>query len=65
LDAPDRRAVLQVVGRRVDISMGEAWGQRGPRTEIVAIGATGSIDTRLPEESVRRLYFGLSRRCRG
>ena len=43
-DVPDRRAVLQVVGRRVGISMHEEWDQRGPRTQIVAIGAAGSIE---------------------
>ena len=30
-DAPQRRAVLQVVGRRVDISLQDEWGQRAPR----------------------------------
>ena len=50
-DAPERRAVLQVVGKRVDISMQEGWGQRAPRTKIVAIGAAGSIDTRRLEET--------------
>jgi G3E family GTPase len=44
-DAPQRRAVLQVVGRRVDISIQEEWGERTPRTQIVAIGAAGTIDT--------------------
>jgi G3E family GTPase len=48
-DAPHRRAVLQVVGRRVDISIQEEWGQRPPRTQIVAIGAAGSIDASLLE----------------
>ena len=48
-DAPLRRAVLQVVGRRVDISIQEEWGQRAPRTQIVAIGAAGSIDASLLE----------------
>jgi len=43
-DAPQRRAVLQVVGRRVDISLDEEWGERAPRTQIVAIGAAGGID---------------------
>jgi len=43
-DAPHRRAVLQVVGRRVDISIQEEWGQRAPRTQIVAIGAAGRLD---------------------
>ena len=50
-DTPERRAVLQVVGKRVDISMQEEWGRRVPRTRIVAIGAAGSIDTRQLEES--------------
>jgi len=44
LDAPERRAVLQVVGRRVDISLGDAWEGRLRRTQIVAIGAAGAVD---------------------
>ena len=48
-NAPERRAVLQVVGRRVDISFQEDWGERAPRTKIVAIGAAGSIDANLME----------------
>ena len=51
-DAPQRRAVLQVVGRRVDISIQEEWGQRSPRTQIVAIGAAGSIDASLLEKTI-------------
>ena len=50
-DVPHRRAVLQVVGRRVDISIQEGWGQRTPRTQVVAIGAAGSIDADLLEET--------------
>jgi G3E family GTPase len=50
-DAPQRRAVLQVVGRRVDVSIQEEWGQRAPRTQIVAIGAAGSIDASLLEKT--------------
>jgi G3E family GTPase len=48
-DAAERRAVLQVVGRRVDISIQEEWGQRAPRTQVVAVGKAGSIDKRLME----------------
>jgi G3E family GTPase len=48
-DAPERRAVLQVVGRRVDISIQEEWGERALRTQVVAIGEAGSIDARLME----------------
>jgi G3E family GTPase len=50
-NAPDRRAVLQVVGRRVDISLQEEWGQRLPRTQIVAIGAAGGVDADLLERT--------------
>jgi G3E family GTPase len=50
-DAPHRRAVLQVVGRRVDISFQEDWGERAPRTQIIAIGAAGSIDASLMEKT--------------
>jgi len=50
-DAPERRAVLQVVGRRVDVSIEDKWGPRAPRTQIVAIGATGGIDPELLDET--------------
>jgi G3E family GTPase len=50
-EMPHRRAVLQVVGRRVDISIHEEWGERAPRTRIVAIGAAGSMDSSLIEKT--------------
>ena len=34
-----RRAVLQVVGRRVNITIQDGWKEEEPRTRIVAIGA--------------------------
>jgi G3E family GTPase len=34
-----RRVILQVVGKRVDIAVGDAWNGREPRTRIIAIGA--------------------------
>jgi hypothetical protein len=43
--------VLQVVGRRVDISIHDEWGHRAQRTQIVAIGAAGSIDADLLENT--------------
>jgi G3E family GTPase len=46
--APDRRAILQAVGRRVDISIREPWGT-APRTRLVVIGAVGSVDESLLE----------------
>lgn len=50
-DAPQRRVVLQVVGRRVDISIQDEWGLRVPRTQIIAIGAAGSIDANLLDDT--------------
>jgi G3E family GTPase len=50
-DAPQRRAVLQVVGRRVDISLQDEWSKRTPLTQIVVIGAAGSIDASLLEKT--------------
>jgi G3E family GTPase len=50
-DAPQRRAVLQVVGRRVDISLQDEWGQRARRTQIVAIGAASGTDANLLEKT--------------
>lgn len=45
-EAPERRAVLQVVGRRSDVSLYDDWGDSLPLTQIVAIGAPGSINAR-------------------
>jgi len=37
-DAPERRAVLQVVGKRVGFLLANGWNGRLPQTQIVAIG---------------------------
>jgi G3E family GTPase len=41
---PDRRAILQVVGKRVDIALDETWDDGEARTRIVAIGAGPGVD---------------------
>ena len=41
-DSPAKRLALQAVGRRTEITELDDWGDRMPRTQIVAIGA--SID---------------------
>ena len=44
-DAPDRRAILQVVGKRVDLALEGYWtADQTPATQIVVIGARGTID---------------------
>ena len=43
-DVPERRAVLQVVGRRVTLTMGEEWGDQTPFTQVVVIGTHDGVD---------------------
>ncbi len=43
-EEPGRRIVLQVVGKRVDIAVGDEWNDEEPRTRIVAIGARDGVD---------------------
>lgn len=43
-DDPDHVGVLQVVGKRANVSINEAWGTRPPRSQVVVIGAHGAVD---------------------
>jgi G3E family GTPase len=43
-DNPGKRIALQIVGRRTEISVLDDWGERIPRTKIVAIGSSNEID---------------------
>ena len=43
-DEPDKRAILQVVGRRTNIALSDDWGDERPGTKIVAIAAAGNIE---------------------
>ena len=45
MDSPNRRAVLQVVCKRVDIPLESEWGDCPLFTRIVAIGAPGAVAT--------------------
>ena len=44
VEEPDRRAILQVVGKRVDIAVEEEWNGRERSTSIIAIGAHDGVD---------------------
>lgn len=44
-DSPDIRLTLQTVGRRTEIYELDEWGERTPRTQIVAIGTPGGTDS--------------------
>lgn len=43
-EAPERKAVMHVVGRRATLTIGEPWHKRQPRTQIVVIGSYGGVD---------------------
>jgi G3E family GTPase len=43
-EAPEIRTILQVVGRRTEVSFAGDWVNEVPRTRIVAIGAPGALD---------------------
>lgn len=43
-ESPDRQCVLQVVGKRVHLIVGEPWGQQPPQTNIVFIGQANGVD---------------------
>lgn len=57
-DAPGRRGVLQVVGKRVDISLQDEWGERTPRTRIVTIGTHEGIEAAVLQERFEQCLAG-------
>jgi len=44
VEAPERRDILQVIGRRSDVSLYDEWGDNATHTQIVAIVAPQGID---------------------
>ena len=42
-EAPERRSIVQLVGKRVTFVRGEPWGNEPPHTQIVLIGMPGGI----------------------
>jgi G3E family GTPase len=45
--ALDKRLLIQVVGSRISAAQVEPWGERSPKTEVVAIGKRGEVDDRV------------------
>ena len=43
-ESPDRRGVIQLVGKRTRVSVSESWGDKTPYTRIVMIGTHGGVD---------------------
>lgn len=46
-EAPERRGIMHVVGRRATLTLGEKWGAQTPRTQIVVIGSHGGVDAKM------------------
>ncbi len=51
-DKPDHRCLLQVSGRQATITVGRQWGDDVAETRLVFIGLSGSLNSRLIEESL-------------
>ena len=43
-EAPNRRAILQAVGTRVNVVLSDPWGDESPRTQLVFLSTPGSLD---------------------
>ncbi len=43
-EVPQRRAVLQAVGHRVNVTLSEPWGDVPPRTQLVFLSTPGDLD---------------------
>jgi G3E family GTPase len=43
-EAPDRKAILQMVGTRFTFTLGDFWGEQKPHSQIIAIGPVNSFD---------------------
>jgi G3E family GTPase len=43
-DVPGQMVILQMVGRRVSLAVAGDWGEIAPRSQIVMIGANGTLD---------------------
>lgn len=42
-EVPEQQGILQVVGRRISLTMGDAWGDKTPQSELVFIGSEDGI----------------------
>jgi G3E family GTPase len=43
-EVPDRRVIMHIVGRRISLTIGDAWGDHTPCTQIVFISAPNGMD---------------------
>lgn len=50
---PNRRVIVQVVGRRVEVELGDYWGDSPKRSQLVTIGLRDGVDPEALEASLR------------
>jgi len=50
---PDQRHIFQLVGKRWSLKPGGEWGDTSPRSQLVIIGLSGSIDADWLEETIK------------
>lgn len=71
-EVPDKQIVLQLVGNRVSLTEGDAWGDKPKSTSIVVIGNIASVDkgalkdqfeqtvsSKVPENELAQLVDGM------
>jgi G3E family GTPase len=51
---PEHRVIVQVVGKRLNVSQDAPWGSQARMTRVVAIGAPGSVDS----EALANVFLG-------
>jgi G3E family GTPase len=49
-EVPDRRVIVQMVGRRVTVERGAPWGREAPSTRVALIGAPDGIEVAALEQ---------------
>jgi G3E family GTPase len=59
IDAPEHRVILQVVGKRVDITLSHEWGERQPSTQLIAIGEHGAMNDEVLRQTFDRCLVDL------
>ena len=57
-DAPERRTVLQVVGKRGVISLHDEWGERPWRTRIVTIRNPAGVEGQILRDRFEQCLDG-------
>jgi G3E family GTPase len=58
LEEPERRTVVQLVGRRATLTPSRSWGSEGPRTRLVFISRRDTVNYLAIEQALNRSQVG-------